>query len=207
MPTPYDPTRKSGTNDLHRSDYESAQPDGSVKPGGEAPTVRARQSDFLLRQSPEAFYRWHSLMDRCNLVQWMCQLIEDSGSREFAARLEGVRLGLEAAAKATESAPEFLRVFEYAARIRALIPSAPEVDLHRSDYESAQPDGSVKPDGEALPLMSWTQQRDRISALESALRELLSHPSDDWRDAIDGEGYTLTPLQWAERRARALVRP
>jgi hypothetical protein len=47
------------------------------------------------------------------------------------------------------------------------------------------------------------------SALLEALKELLSHPSDDQDDAVTaedgGQEFTLTPRQWAERRARQLV--
>jgi hypothetical protein len=40
----------------------------------------------------------------------------------------------------------------------------------------------------------------------AALRELLAHPSDDPMDATNTpDGYTLTPLQQAERRARAVL--
>jgi len=43
--------------------------------------------------------------------------------------------------------------------------------------------------------------------LIGALKLLLSHPSDDAFDAIDtDDGYTLTPLQIAERNAGKLIR-
>ncbi len=43
--------------------------------------------------------------------------------------------------------------------------------------------------------------------LAEALEELLSHPSDEYEDAIDtDDGYTLTPLGIAERKATKVVR-
>jgi len=42
--------------------------------------------------------------------------------------------------------------------------------------------------------------------LLEALKLLLSHPSNDYLDAVDTEdGYTLTPLAIAERKAKDVV--
>ena len=55
----------------------------------------------------------------------------------------------------------------------------------------------------------YLDQRHTFNEAKAALEELLSNPSKDERDAIEGEAYgmivLLTPFQWAEKKANAVL--